>query len=400
MGDLVSFQVDRGRSYERERTETGTATLRLNDNAGAYDIVGPNASGLKPSTQAVVAWEHPTRGTVEPIFTGFAEDYDSLRRSPRQMTTMLSLVDGFELLGAARVSGATQLERFYEAQPVDDRIFAAAADATWPVAWLNVFSGNVRMQRKNYAAGTSCLQVMRDAADAEFPGVANLFMKRTGELAFRGRFARFNPGAYGIPTWRLGDVYAFADDPSIIPIHYEGMGWNSGQQAIVNSAMFCPEGVDPKKAPQQLFQDQTSIDDMGFRSYEQFDLLVLEHLADGTNAMEQCRLYAKWYRDGWAQPVPRVPTLKVHPFAGLDRSNAEYVWDFVLTAEIGDLCLLNTTHPGGGGFTDELFFIEGIHHTARSLNETTPWWEMSLDLSPAAPYAIGFPTDPTPENGV
>lgn len=389
---MISWECARGRHYERERVETGTAQLVFADN-GAYDATGANAADLVPGTQVKISWEHPTRATFFDVWTGYAEDWTTERITTRRMQTTLDAADGFELLAAAEVAPVTVGERTFVEQPVDDRIFAALDLVNWPAQLTNVYSGNVRLQETVYAAATSVLNVILDAQDAEFPGVGNAFMTREGKLAFRGRYARFNPTAYPeIKFWQLGDHAAVTAVPTRVPIFKEGMRWNTGKKSIVNSSIFTPKGVDATDVPGQLVEDLPSQAQYGIRSYSAHDLLILEHLANGNTGLEECLLAAQWYVTAMAQPVPRIERVVVHPFmVPLDNANAEATWDFALTCEIGDVVTVTTTHPGGGGLADD-YFVERIEHRTRALNETHPWWEMTVELSPRVWYAGGWPT--------
>ena len=59
--------------------------------------------------------------------------------------------------------------------------------------------------------GESILNVIHDAADAEWPGVANFYIDRYGVVCFHGRNARFDPAAtagtathWDFHAWDLG----------------------------------------------------------------------------------------------------------------------------------------------------------------------------------------------------
>ena len=87
---------------------------------------------------------------------------------------------------------------FYEDDPVTGpqiRINQALADANWPSGLSSVFTGNVNLNETVYSPGESILAVIHDAADAEFPGVANFYVDRYGVVCFHGRNARFNPSS-------------------------------------------------------------------------------------------------------------------------------------------------------------------------------------------------------------
>ena len=91
------------------------------------------------------------------------------------------------------------------------RINQALADANWPSGLTSIFTGNVNLHETVYSPGESILTVIHDAADAEFPGVANFYVDRYGVVCFHGRLARFNPSSvassathWDFHVWNLG----------------------------------------------------------------------------------------------------------------------------------------------------------------------------------------------------
>ncbi len=221
------------------------------------------------------------------------------------------------------------------------RINQALNDAGWPATLRSIFSGNVALQEVVYQRNSSLLQVILDAADAEFPGVANVYVDKNGKVTFRGRFARFDPTnpQYGITFWPCGDTAACADT-TYAPIF--GLDFSRGKSNLINSAIALPE----------------------------------------------TGLYSAYYVDNYKDPRNRVNQIRFRPVA-TTHPNATALWGTVCGVEIGDVISLKCTFPWGGGF-DEDFYVEGIHYDAVPLNATMPDINLTLDLSPAAYYAIPF----------
>ena len=46
-------------------------------------------------------------------------------------------------------------------------------------------------------------------------------------------------------------------------------------------------------------------------------------------------------------------------------TNGSALWKHLCRAEISDLLTLQTEHPGGGGFLEDQFYVEGLHYTVR-----------------------------------
>ena len=94
----------------------------------------------------------------------------------------------------------------------------------------------------------------------------------------------------------------------------------------------------------------------------------------------------------YKDPAPRLSRLvfksrsPADPWAGA-------LWNHLCKCEISDLLTLKTTHPGGGGFSQD-FYVEGLHYTGRPGTPTVPIVELSLDVSPRAHYTTNpFPGD-------
>ena len=206
---VASIEIRRGRQDEFERTDTGTATIILNDTEGLFDPtnVGSPYYGNLDSKPIAIAIRNPVTDEWFPLFRGVIDEYGyDLHPSQLVTQTAIQCVDaldyfaGFELApGLAGDTPPAGSERyvFYEdtAGLVDDRIFQVLGDASWPTALASIFSGNVHMQESTYSPGESILTVLHDCADAEFPTVANFFVDSEGFVCFHGRFARFDPDA-------------------------------------------------------------------------------------------------------------------------------------------------------------------------------------------------------------
>ena len=103
---------------------------------------------------------------------------------------------------------------YYDGDTVQNRIANLLEDARWPESLARIFTGNVNVKATKYDPGDSILVAMRDAADAEFPGIANLYTDKLGRVCFHGRRARFDPEGTMVDTdwdfvrWPVGDTSA------------------------------------------------------------------------------------------------------------------------------------------------------------------------------------------------
>jgi hypothetical protein len=405
---VTAWSSHRGRQFELDQTEAGIAQIKLRNESGRFDPTNTGsayAAGLTALRQSKINVRHPFTGSWHDVFTGYAEDWQFGRTGRKGSNATLKLVDAFELLANAQVepqaSGDGSL--FYAEQHVDDRILAALADASFPAVRTDIFQGNVDVQERSYDPGTSILDVIFEAVDAEFPGVANFYISKEGIARFRGRGFRFNPDRYkanGRPfnRWWLGDAAGIAADPSgsftatwtspspgsldyeYTRVRIHELEWSLGKDHLYNWACIWPSGATGVGKHTNVVRDNTSIGRYGKRALEIGDLIV-QRGSGGITALQQTKEYGQYYVNNYKLPGVRVSECTVQGSTRRPES-----WDFLLGVEIGDLVHIRTGHPGGGGI-DDWFFVEGIHNDVSQLNGEFVKWVTKLDLSPKALYA-------------
>jgi hypothetical protein len=381
---VIDWNFTRGRRRQLDHTEAAQASLTLQNHKGLFDTTNdgsPYYGYLEPLIPAAINVKHPFTDEQHTLFTGYIEDwgpYERPSKGRKRETLTVPLVDGFELLTQAKVKPSSdpghEGSLHYAPQHVDDRIKAAAADADWPAARTNIFHGNVDVQESSYSPGTSMLEVMQDAADAEFPDVANLWMGKQGEIEFRGRYDRFTRAAAGIPEWVLGDDWGLGEDDTRVPIFL--YTWAFEKQFIVNSCLVTPIQVDPADVPGMRVEAPLSIAKYGRRDRDIQGLLTLRG-DDGNTGGEECQAFASYIVSNNKQPHVHVYGLEIHSTMG------QAAWDFIVGVQISSLIELWTQHVGGGGFNGRQFFVEGISaHSTGTYSFGVPDIVMTLDLSP------------------
>jgi hypothetical protein len=417
---VQSWRTDRGRSYMMDKTQAGTAQLVLIDQTGYLDprsgSTSPYAGQLVPNTPVKISAQNPCDGTYHDIFTGYAENWTwNPDQTENWLTVTLDAVDGFELLSRAEVvpSDPTKGTTTYVGGPTvrpQDRINAALNDAGWPVPLRNVFSGNIGVKTVVYNAQTSLLSVCQDAADAEFPNVANCYIDRWGRFCFRGRFARLDYATYQSRslnanpppqlngqlgyTWNVGDRPS-ADTFGYAPIN--SIEWTRDSKNLINACLCTPSEIAQSNIAGQLDTDSTSIASYGIRTLSITDLLVDSAPANADypgsppfTDLEECLNYAIYYTSNYNNPVDTITKIDFKTIAPSDPLGPAW-WQFVTGVEIGDVVFVHQANIGGGGFHNVGFFIEGIHNDvqlggpAGAFN--VPQWTMSLDLSPISFYS-------------
>jgi hypothetical protein len=99
----------------------------------------------------------------------------------------------------SRSAAGTSSSSACDKAPVDDRIRQVVANAGIADDFFVDFSGNVELLETTYSPGESALTAIQEAADAEFPTVANFYPDRFGRGVFHGRLAKFDPKAQPVP---------------------------------------------------------------------------------------------------------------------------------------------------------------------------------------------------------
>jgi hypothetical protein len=408
---VASYTIDRGRQYELDQTDTGRASVVINDVDGILDptnAVGPYYGQIEPLLQIAIALHNPVSDNWKPLFRGFIEDFDyTVDPSLKVNRLTINCVDAFAILEAIELTGSAagdpapafgnevsadqEGDVFYEAKAVDDRILQALADAGWDTSMSRIFSGNVSCADQMASSGDSLLSIVRDAADAEFPGLGNVYVSREGYVTFHGRMAKFTPedvaatGDWVFTEWKAGDAAAVAADGLNHTAHIRELAFNRGLSKIINQATCTPSGILDADVPGQTVRDLTSQGFYGIRSWSATDLVILEGTTTGNSAKDECKAFAQYWINNMASPQNRISQLG---FRAIDPSSAHATpnWTFLCNAEISDRVLVTVAFPGGGGFTAEPFFIEGVHYDVTPLNEDYHDVKLTLDVSPAGYY--------------
>jgi hypothetical protein len=381
---VQSYEVTRGRTSELDRTGTGTATIKMFDTNGSLDPAG-GGTGYDPMTPVAIGLL--AHGT---IFTGHIArwSYD-LYESEEYGVATLECVDGMDVLAAAEMTpdsygdpadygnlGNVVYERDDQ---VKHRIDAVLTDVGWPAGNREVFTGNCRLQKTVYAARQPAVNAITDAADAEFPGVANFFMGKTGKATFHGRLARFNPtdAQYHITTWLVGDTAAFTANNARATIF--GLDYDRDKDRIINSALATPEGISDDDIDAQRVEDAASISQHRTRSWSAENLILEHSWLTGKTAVDECReVFATYYTTNYAQPQTQVRRVSFrmlppsHPMAGP-------IAALMGGIDISDRIQLTTAN----GF-NAYYFVEGLHYEVRPASDTWLDATLDLDLSPAA----------------
>lgn len=389
-----AIEIDRGRQSELDKSKTGTLTSDLRDFGGILDptnTTGPFYGTIDTTKQVAFFLTNPVTGDEKTLFRGSLEELDGVipvESAESYIDWELSAADFLKVLANAEVIPGPAGEAEYGATDVQTRILAALDDAvtpgTWPAGLYEVFSGNVNVQDRKYAPGDMILTVAQDAADAEFPGVANLYASKEGIVTFHGRFARFTPAdaTYHISHWYAGDGAAVDadEDARVVPITELSFRLSDGD--IINSALASPMNIADGDIAGQLSVDAGSIATRGVRSHSWPDLQTGDGNPDSNDALAETKLFSDYYAENYADSRVRITQL-VFTTRRPAAKNYNAWWQFVCGVDISDLVTVKTTHPGGGGFNED-YFVEGVRYHITPLGNDFPEIRLELDLSPRA----------------
>jgi hypothetical protein len=442
---VTSYQIDRGRQYELDRTDVGRATVAIADKDGILDptnAAGPHYGLLEPLLQAMIGRYNPVDSTWYTRYRGFIEDYDYAFDPSQQVNRLtITLVDLFEMVSGIEMHdknpdgtsyfsdtttprpAVTDGQVWFDNVNPDTTVQSAGTRITnildrslIPVDYRVVFSGNVQLQDAVYTPGESPMTAIQEVADAEFPGVSNVYVDRFGRLVFHGRYAKFDPaGVLAGPgvsdewDWShlyAGDGAAVAAAPSTTA-HLREFAFNRGLSKVINQAYATPSraasGVDltPAEISGQLVVDATSVGLRGIRAWTAENLIVKTSLVDGANDLTETHRFAEYMVTNYSTPRNRVTACG---FRSISTSavGAGATWHLLSKVDISDRVDITVGSPGGGGFggtadLDAQFYVEGVHETVQALNPTMDDVTLTLDLSPVAFFTdvTMFPPPPS-----
>jgi hypothetical protein len=414
----ASFELKRGRDTEFDRVGPGQVTLKLVDTSGVLDPTNtssPLFGKLKPNLQAAVARWNPATGEWSGRFRGFVKKWGpyELDESGNMATMGLELIDAFDYIGRIEMTPGdfgdplpfgVDGDIYYRGGPrylrqVNVRIEAILDDIGWPVTLQNIFSGNVDVQERVYARSDSPMAALQEAADAEFPNIANLYVDKDGVLTFHGRYARFNPTVpgYDIGFFKAGSKDVADGDATVAPLSQ--LSYELDTEDIFNHCLPLPLNVDvTDNVAGNISDDATSRAEYGIRSLSMEGLLTYMGVrADGTftTAMEEVKLFGAFFVDNYAQPKIRIDTITFRS-RGADTFSGPATWDLLNNIDIGDVLTIHTNHKSDGGFASVDYYVEGLTETDEPIKGAVHDVTMSLQLSPRSYYGTTpFDTGPT-----
>ena len=403
LGELCrcyGYDCATGRASELDITDTGTARVYFHDQNKSIteDLVGLQIM-LQLYNPVLEEWQIRWRGHIDDIQRDLVDGPPDvpLANVSLECTGIFDYLGGAKMLvgifGDVAPAGMNGVV-FYEDERVDDRIIALLTDAQIATTMRVVFTGNVDVNETLYDPDDSILVGLRDAADAEFPGVANVYEDRFGRVAFHGRASRFDPEtvAASASNWDFTRwAAATRSDVTSGRAQIRAFSYNAPRARIINSYLAFPRadenGVEFDRAdiPTLLKTDATSISNYGYRSVGSGgapDLIIKENFNNANTGAEECELFGEFYVTNYAQPRKAIQSV-VFKSLGPEDARAADIWDLMCRCDISDAIHLFVDEAD---LTDEPFFVDGISVECRVLNQDFDLVTFTPNLTPASFY--------------
>ena len=404
MAIVAQYEIHRGRNSELGKTGTGTAIITMIDTNGALDPASGNGS-YDPMTPVAIGLTNPVTSASSPIFVGNVAKWGyKLYPTEKYGIATVECVDALDIFAATEMTPSPVGSAadygdpcppanegnvvFYEDGQPKNRIDQILTQLGWPAGNREIFTGNVKLKETVYAPRQTALTAIQDAADAEFPGIANFYIQKDGTATFHGRLARFNPtdAQYKITTWKVGDVAAVNADSSYALIF--DLDYDVDKDRIINDAYAAPEGAADSALDTQFERNAASVAQYGTRPWSAENLLTAFGNLTGYSALDETYSFAEYYVNNYAQPKTRINRIRFQRVSPTSSYGAAE-WALLCGIDISDRLQVKTTHHNGAsGFNDELYFVEGLHYTVTPLNDQMLDVTLDIDVTPATYYAI------------
>jgi hypothetical protein len=328
-----SIKTTRGRTALSDVFQTGTMSLRIIDQTGAFNPMNPSSpyyNLLTPMRKVTITASY--NGITHPIFAGYITSYDTT--TPKDVGeivyTTIQAVDGFRLFQNAQI---TSVASATAGQTSGTRIGKLLDAVGWPVGMRDVDAGQTTVQADPGTLRTS-LGAMQTVTSTEY---GSLYMDGFGNLVFQDRQLTSSSVA--------GTPVDFNDNGT--GISYNNAVWKLDDTLVFNKVSITRTGGSPMVA-----SNQASIDKYFLHSYQEQNLLMESDAEALNNAQAFC--------------ASRQETSIRCDAVTLDLYTANY--DAGITAALDldffDPITVTTTQPGSSTLTKTLQ-VFGVSHDIR-----------------------------------
>jgi hypothetical protein len=344
-----SIQTIRGRNAQADQFQTGTLSLRIVDQTGAFNPQNPASPYFQLLTPMRKVQITATYGAVTyPIFSGFITSYTTTtpKNANDVVYTTIQAVDAFRLAQNAQISTVAGTSA---GQLSGARINALLDAIDWPASMRDVDAGLTTMQADPGTARTS-LAAMQTVEISEYGA---LYIDAAGSFVFQDR--NVTAGSTGAtPT-------VFNDNGT--DISYFNAVWRLDDTLVYNSASVTRTG-----GTAQVATNPASIDKYFVHSYNQQNLLMQ------TDAVALD--YAQAYVASRAETSIRCDAIQLDLYT--DNYNLGII--AALDLDYFDPVTITTNQPGGSTLTKTL----QVFGVAQSITPNS--WKTTLTVCLTAAY--------------
>ena len=256
VSDLIdSISTNRGRQLSAEQFNTGTASVRILDQTGAFNPQNPASpyyTYLSPMRKIAITATY--LGTTYPIYAGYITAYST--STPKftgdLVFTTITAVDGFRLFQNAQFFGVTGATA---GETTGSRVTKILDTINWPASMRDIDTGQTTVQA-DPATQRTALSALQTIATTEYGAI---YMGADGKCVFQDRAV--TAGSIG------GTSTVFNDDGT--GIGYFDVKWVFDDTQIYNKATITRTGGSVQTAT-----DSASITQYFTHSYNQSGLLM------------------------------------------------------------------------------------------------------------------------------
>ena len=342
--EIMECNIKRGRQYQLDRMEAGSASLILNNASGKYwpdNSAGPYYGNIKPGKRVNI---RATYGAVTyDLFTGFVDHWTPSFESRGGKAPIVTV----QCLDLLNNMARNLLNNAGDAQELSGtRIGNVLDEIGWPAADRALDAGQTTVIATGAQANINPLSHLFTVQESEF-GI--LFIRGDGYVVFQDRHARLK-GSY------IASQATFGDDPT--EQTYVDLVPDMDAKSILNDVRITRSG-----GVEQTASDATSQSDYGKRSLARSGLLMISD----AEADSQADYILSLYKDA----ALRVKAISIRP-----QGDPGNLWPKVLGYDISTRITL-VLSPAG---ISKDYHIEGISHRASAPEGT---WETRWELSDA-----------------
>lgn len=250
-----SIKTNRGRTASSDVFQTGTMSLRIIDQTGAFNPLNPASpyyNHLTPMRKVQITASYGSN--TYPIFAGYITSYSTT--TPKDVGeivyTTINAVDGFRLASNAQI---TTVASTSAGQTTGTRIGKLLDAIGWPLTQRDIDVGQTTVQADPGTLRTG-LGAMQTIESTEYGA---LYMDASGNFVFQDRLLTSSSVA-GIPV-------EFNDNGT--GISYNNAFWQLDDTLVFNKASVTRTG-----GTAQVASNQASIDKYFLHSYQEQNLLM------------------------------------------------------------------------------------------------------------------------------